>query len=83
MSIKVTLLYFGQAREGAGSAKEEFSVPSGSSVDSVMEEVAARHPGLRKLMSTSQVAVNEELASGDSKLSDGDVLAVLPPVAGG
>jgi molybdopterin converting factor small subunit len=30
-----------------------------------------------------RIAVNEELAAGDHRLSDGDVVALLPPVAGG
>jgi len=77
------LLYFGQAREEAGSASEELWFPPGSSIASVMKEVASRHPSIRKLLSSAQVAVNEEVVSADSRLREGDVVAILPPVAGG
>ena len=83
MPIRVTVLYFGQTRDESGTAKETFSLPPGSSVRSVVERVTDRHPGVRRVIRSVQVAVNEALAALDDRLEDGDVVALLPPVAGG
>jgi molybdopterin converting factor subunit 1 len=83
LSIRVTLLYFGQARDGSGRGEEAFTLPAGSSVDALVRRAIAKHPRLQKLKGSAQVAVNEGMASGDDSLKDGDVVALLPPVAGG
>jgi molybdopterin synthase catalytic subunit len=40
-------------------------------------------PGLIPLDARVRVSVNRELAEGDARLSEGDEVALLPPVAGG
>ena len=83
MTISVKVLYFGQAREAAGTAEEVLSLPSGTSVRDVVRRSATAHEPLRGLSRTLKVAVNEEIAHPGDVLSDGDVVALLPPVAGG
>jgi molybdopterin converting factor small subunit len=41
------------------------------------------HRRLKGISGSMRVAVNEEIAAGDRMLEDGDVVALLPPVAGG
>lgn len=41
------------------------------------------HRGLRKISRNLVVAVNEEIAGERDRVADGDVVAFLPPVAGG
>jgi len=83
MPVRVTLLYFGQARDSAGMGEERFTLPEGSSVHALIKEAMGKHPRLLKMRDTAQLAVNEEIAKGDTALEDGDVVAILPPVAGG
>lgn len=83
MKIRIKVLYFAQAREAAGAGEEVMSVPQGTSVGEVMRISLDAHKGLRGISRTLQVAVNEEMARPGHLLSDGDVVAVLPPVAGG
>ncbi len=83
MPIRVTVLYFGQAREAAGTGGEDISLPEASSVKALLRESAKAHRGLERMSETIRVAVNEELADEDELLADGDVVALLPPVAGG
>lgn len=82
-TIRVKVLYFGMARDAAGSGEEQltFSIPA--SVDDLLSEAEKRHGGLGRLRKLIRVAVNEELVNGRVSLHDGDVVAVLPPVAGG
>ena len=77
------VLYFGQARDAAGRAEEDFSLPSASSVLTLVARSMKAHQQLRGMSRAMRVAVNEEIAGEEDLLSDGDVVAFLPPVAGG
>jgi molybdopterin converting factor subunit 1 len=81
--IRVKVLYFGQAREAAGRAEEDFSLPGASSVLTLVSRSTKAHQELQALSSAMRFAVNEEIAGEDDRLADGDVVAFLPPVAGG
>jgi sulfur-carrier protein len=83
VSIRVRVLYFGPAREAAGRAEEDFSLPGESSVLTLVGRSMKAHERLRGMSSALRVAVNEEIAGEDERLADGDVVAFLPPVAGG
>ena len=83
MGVRVKVLYFGQAREAAGTGEEEFSLPSGSSVETLVVRSVEAHRRLEKMPRGMRFAVNEEVAEEDRSLADGDVVAFLPPVAGG
>jgi sulfur-carrier protein len=83
MPIRVKVLYFGQAREAAGRGEEELSLPGASSVRNLVAHSARSHAGLRAMSGSMRIAVNEEIAGEDDRLADGDVVAFLPPVAGG
>jgi len=83
MPIRVRVLYFGQAREAAGTGEEVVSLPAASSVKAFLDYSMKAHEGLRSLSGLMRVAVNEEMAGKEARLADGDVIALLPPVAGG
>jgi len=83
MPIRVRVLYFGQAREAAGSGGETVSLPSRASVGTLIREATAAHKGMGVLSRSMKVAVNEEIADEGQELRDGDTVAFLPPVAGG
>jgi molybdopterin synthase sulfur carrier subunit len=85
LAVRVSVLYFGQAREAAGTSEEGITVPDGSPVEAALQEARKRHSSLSKLEGILQVAVNEEIVKDTTKtmLREGDTVAVLPPVAGG
>jgi len=83
MLIRVKVLYFGQAREAAGTGAEEFSLPSTSSVGALVSRSMKAHRLLEGMSATMRIAVNEEIAGEEDLLADRDVVAFLPPVAGG
>ena len=55
------MLYFGQAREAAGTQSENISLPDYSSVGTLMRESSKAHRLLREMAATTRIAVNEEL----------------------
>src|SRR5713226_6974042 len=81
--IHVRVLFFGAARDAAGREELELSLSSRSNVASALAELLATYPTLARFGNSLLLAVNQECASPDRKISDGDELAVLPPVSGG
>jgi len=82
-TIQITTLLFGQAREWGGASSVELELDAPATVGSAFDVLKARHPKLVEIERSLLFAVNEEYASASSPLSDGDRLAVLPPVSGG
>jgi molybdopterin synthase catalytic subunit len=82
-NIKISALLFGQAREFAGVEELEIELESPATVGSAFAALKQRHQKLGEMEHSLLFAVNEEYASLSHPLTDGDRLAVLPPVSGG
>lgn len=84
MSVRVQVLYFAAVRDLAAVAEEPLELPA--HVNHVAEFVTfleGHRPELRGRLESVRVAVNEEFADPSSPVRDGDVIALIPPVAGG
>lgn len=81
--IRITALLFGQVREWVGTSSLDLSLEAPATVESAFAKLKSRHPKLAELERSLLFAVNEEYASPSHPLSDGDRVAVLPPVSGG
>lgn len=85
--MKVRLLYFARLRELLGLASEHADLPA--DVHTVGDLLAwlrrrpgkwAEHLGEDRAF---RVAVNQDMASTDTRLSENDEIALFPPVTGG
>ena len=81
--MRITALLFGQAREWVGSSTLDLTLDAPATVENAFAILKALHPKLADMERSLLFAVNEEYASASHPLSDGDQLAVLPPVSGG
>jgi molybdopterin converting factor subunit 1 len=81
--MKITVLYFAAVRELAGRDEDEIDLPEGSTVKDAADVLCQKVPGLAARMSFVRIARNEAFARPDDVVSSGDVLALIPPVAGG
>jgi molybdopterin converting factor small subunit len=79
-SAGVTIRYWASARAAAGCDAERFS---GRRVGDVLEAAAAAHPGLGVVLGVSTILRDGRQVTGSDALSEGAVLEVLPPFAGG
>ncbi len=80
----MTVLYFAALRELAGRSEELVELPlSATTVGAAAAHLASRVPGLAERMAHVRVARNEAFASDGDPVQDGDVIAFIPPVAGG
>lgn len=76
--MKVTVRLFAQLRERAGARELTLDLPDGALVRDALAEMNGLADGLPLVM-----AVNREYAPADLPLSEGDELALIPPVSGG
>ena len=92
--MRLTIEYWNQARSAAGCDGESIEIAPGAVPLDVVRHLAERHGGrLRSLLlggddqprPSTMVSVNGDLAPCrvPRTLSDGDVVAVLLPIAGG
>lgn len=83
-SVSVEVLLFARLRELVGESSLRVDVPDGSpSALDVWHALAQLHPRLAGADGGLRVAVNQSYADWDSPVSGGDVVAFIPPVAGG
>ncbi len=78
---RVAVEYFAVFREQAGTAGEPLDTDA-ATVGELFIECARRH-GFADPRERCKVAVNDELASWEAALTDGDQVLFFPPVAGG
>jgi molybdopterin converting factor subunit 1 len=83
----ITVLYFARLREALGTGSEEIALPE-SVIDLAGLRSALVSRGgawAEELSSTRPIraAVNQDIASPDTPVSDGDEVAFFPPVTGG
>ncbi|MGE0788994.1 MAG: molybdopterin converting factor subunit 1 [Sandaracinaceae bacterium] len=81
--MRVRVLYFAVVRERLGLSEELVELEAPSDVRGLADVLTARHPTLAEWIPRIRFALNEELCDASAALRDGDVVALIPPVAGG
>jgi molybdopterin converting factor subunit 1 len=82
--MAVTVLYFAALRDVVGSAEESIDLPEGvRTIGELVAHLARRYPSFAERRAHVRIARNEAFASDGDPVADGDVVALIPPVAGG
>jgi molybdopterin synthase sulfur carrier subunit len=85
--VTVKLMYFARLREAFGIERERLVLPKGVATTGELRAWLAARGGAwaSELDARRQVrmAVNQDLAGAGQRLSDGDEVALFPPVTGG
>jgi molybdopterin synthase catalytic subunit len=81
--IAVTVLFFGGARDAVGQGEVRMVLRGPSTAASAYAAVLEKFPSLSRFGRSLLFAVNQEYATADREVKDGDELAVFPPVSGG
>lgn len=81
--LRVRVLFFGAARDAAGTGEAEVFLRKASTASASLEQILETYPELRRFGRSLLLAVNQEYARDDRVLKDGDELAIFPPVSGG
>ena len=81
--MKVDVRFFALYRERAGRDGLSVELSPGATVSDLVEEVRGLFPGLAPIEVRIVAAVNAQYADHDLVLSEGDEVALIPPVSGG
>ncbi len=81
--MRVTVKYFGSVKDEAGTDLEHLELKDGITVSDAISWVKDRHEALRNRKGQVLFALNQNYASEDAALKDGDELALFPVVSGG
>jgi molybdopterin converting factor small subunit len=81
--MKVRVLLFATYADLAGRGSAELDVATPATVADAVRHLRGLFPGADRIPERPLVAVNQVHARLETPLSDGDELALLPPMAGG
>lgn len=82
--MRVTLLFFAAARDATGHTEIVVDLPAAiRTVGALFDWLSGEYPTLVPYLDCLRIARNEQFVDIDAEIAAGDVLAVIPPVAGG
>lgn len=83
--MSVQVLYFASLRETFGTAGEAVDLPAGVATVGALRDWLVADRGRDRLATAKNLrcAVNQEMASFEAGIEDGDEIAFFPPVTGG
>ncbi len=82
-AVRIRVRLFAIQRELAGTREVALELADGADVGSAWDALVVRHPVLAPGRDSVRFARNGAYADPETVLSDGDELAVIPPVSGG
>jgi molybdopterin converting factor subunit 1 len=82
-TITVRVRAFALLREALGAAELAVTLPSGADVSALLARLIEDHPDAQLPSRRFTTAVNRAYAPPETVLSDGDEVALIPPVSGG
>jgi len=81
--MKCRVLLFAQLADAAGRREIEFELPEGATVGDSLAALGREFDAIASMRDRIAVAVNEQYAAAMRVLTDGDTIALIPPVSGG
>ena len=81
--MKITIQFFSFLRQMVGQNELTLDLPEGATVADALAQLYAKFPRLKEAEKTVLLAVGVEFTRRASKLRDGDVLSLMPPLQGG
>jgi molybdopterin synthase catalytic subunit len=81
--MRVTVKLFARLRELAGAHTLERQVADNATIADLIQGLQAEFPRLTDAIARTVVSVNREFADPQTRLMEGDEIAIFPPVSGG
>ena len=81
--MQIQVKYFAFFRERLGRSSDQIVLPESATVSDLLDYLHTNWPQLANGLKSSQVSVNLEFVRPETRLSEGDEVALIPPVSGG
>jgi molybdopterin converting factor subunit 1 len=81
--MTINVLFFAHYQDVAGGKTLAVELDSGATVAQLAHTLRLTNPKFSEILSYARIAVNAEIVSADMVLSEGDEVAILPPMSGG
>ena len=81
----ITVKYFASLKAIAEKEEEQIEIQSSISMDQLSDIISKTSPKMADIIRDNKImiSVNQEMASADTIIRDGDEVAFLPPFSGG
>jgi molybdopterin converting factor subunit 1 len=79
----VRILFFAQLKDATACDSVELNPASPLNAEQLWEELVRQFPKLAAHRASTRLARNQEYAMPDTKFSNSDEVALIPPVSGG
>ena len=80
--MRITVLYFASLADKAQQGQQQLDLADNLSLSELYAQLKQQH-GFELDTAKVRVAINDEFASWDDAINEGDTIAFIPPVAGG
>ncbi|MEM4262302.1 MAG: MoaD/ThiS family protein [Thermoplasmata archaeon] len=74
---------FASFRQIFNASEIEFELPEGATAQDLLDDLFLKYPDLRRFKGHVVVTINHQASPLTAGISDGDEVAILPPVSGG
>jgi len=81
--VKVKVKFFAMFHEMFARREEKMKLSEDSTVMDILKRLATEKPQFVECYDSMQISVNWEYAEKNTRLQDGDEVALIPPVTGG
>jgi molybdopterin synthase catalytic subunit len=81
--MRVRVLFFGVLKDLAGRSSDGVDLPEGTSVADLLAHYGLQIAGMKEMLPSLAVAVNQRYVGSATELKADDEVALLPPVSGG
>jgi molybdopterin converting factor subunit 1 len=81
--MRVRLLFFATLKDIIGAREMQLELPADATVADVLTHLERSYPRVKDYRPIVLTALNEEYVNQDTRVREGDELAIFPPVSGG
>ena len=81
--MQCQVLLFAQLAQAIGTDRITIELSIGATVSDALTKLAQEHKTIAQMRNSIAVAINEQYCNTNTKIKDGDTLALIPPVSGG
>jgi molybdopterin synthase catalytic subunit len=81
--MQVRVLFFGILKDLTGKSSDSIELAADSSAQDVLAHYGSLMPRLKSTLPSLAIAINQQYSAPETKLREGDEIALLPPVSGG